>query len=151
MKNKRLSFGYEDVYQKIEIDLFGLIFEINKEKIENSDIENINENEEDGIKAKIEEIIGEGAIEKINEKAISDGYAKMTLAEEIKVLTFLYTTYMNYTVNGMVEDITTKGKEIEDNAKNLGNENNGIQRRKDYQKRYPRNHYDRRNRNYRRY
>lgn len=151
MKNKRLSFGYEDVYQKIEIDLFGLIFEINKEKIENSDIENINENEEDVIKAKIEEIIGEGAIEKINEKAISDGYAKMTLAEEIKVLTFLYTTYMNYTVNGMVEDITTKGKEIEDNAKNLGNENNGIQRRNDYQKRYPRNHYDRRNRNYRRY
>ena len=35
MENKRISFGYEDTDKKIEIDLYGIIFQIrNFESIE---------------------------------------------------------------------------------------------------------------------
>ena len=33
MKSKRVSFGYEDTDQKIEVDIYGLVFEINKKNI----------------------------------------------------------------------------------------------------------------------
>lgn len=151
---KRLSFGYEDIYKKIEVEIFGLVFEINKEKIENQDIRNINEDDEDVVKRKIEEIIGEGAIEKLNKKAISDGHVEMTLVEEIKVLTFLYTTYMNFTANGMINDITNTGKEIENRARNINNVNeinSKQQRNREYRNFYNRNRRYIENRNFRRY
>lgn len=149
MENNRLKFGYEDVYKKIEVEIFGLLFEINKERIENQDIKNFDEKDEDVVKRKIEEIIGEGAIEKLNNKAISDGHKTMALAEEVKVLTFLYTTYMNFTANGMIEDITNTSKEIENKARNMKNENNMDRRRNVGYRRNYNNQY--RGRNYRRY
>ena len=37
-----MKFGYEDTDQKIEVEIYGLIFEINKKNIVNKDIDNIN-------------------------------------------------------------------------------------------------------------
>ncbi len=148
MENKRLSFGYEDIYKKIEVEIFGLIFEINKEKIEDKDIKIINENDEDIVKREIEDLIGLGAIEKINNKAISDGYSKMTLAEEVKVLTFLYITYMNYTTNGMMDDINCASEKIEARAMKMKDRSNiNREERRNYNK----NQYRRNRRGYRRY
>ena len=147
MENNRLKFGYEEVYKKIEVEIFGLIFEINKKKIENQDINNVNEKDEDVVKRKIEEIIGEGAIEKLNNKAISDGYSSMTLAEESKVLTFLYTTYMKFTTNEMIKDVTNTSKEIEEKAKIMSNIN---YKNREQKRNYNRNQY-RGRKNYRRY
>lgn len=146
MEDKRLSFSYADVYKKIEVEIFGLNFEINKEKIENQDINNINEKDEDVIEKIIEEIIGEGSIEKLNNKATSDGYARMTLAEKTKVLTFLYITYMKFTSNEMIDEVINTSKEIEDRANNMSNiSHNNREQRRNYNK------GKHRRRNYRRY
>jgi len=142
MENKRLSFGYEDTDRKIEIELYGLVFEINKERILNKDIEKINENDEEAIEKEIEDIIGSGSVEKINNKRLSDGYNKMTLDVEIAVLTCIYKTYITATSGTMVDEIIETNRNMENRVKDLGNVNR-VERRN-----YNRNQY---RRNYRRY
>jgi len=142
MENKRLSFGYEDTDRKIEIELYGLVFEINKDRILNKDIEKINENDEEAIEKEIEDIIGSGSVEKINNKRLSDGYNKMTLDVEIAVLTCIYKTYITATSGTMVDEIIETNRNMENRVKDLGNVNR-VERRN-----YNRNQY---RRNYRRY
>lgn len=145
MENKRLSFGYEDTDKKIEIELYGLVFEINKEKIVNKDIKNINENDEDAVKKEIEEVIGIGSVEKINNKRLSDGYKKMTLDVEIAVLTCIYKTYITATSGTMVDEIIETNRNMENKAKKLGNIN------REQRRNYSKNKYRGNRRNYRRY
>ena len=85
MKNKRLSFGYEDTDQKIEVDIYGLIFEIDKKNIINKDIKNIEENE-DYVEKEIKDIIGENSIEKINDKRLKEFEVIINeLSDELRV------------------------------------------------------------------
>lgn len=143
MENKRLSFGYEDTDKKIEVELYGLIFEINKKKIIDKDIENINKRSENEVENEIKELIGEDSIEKINDKRIKDGHKKMTLDVEVAVLTCIYKAYITATSGNMIDEIINTNKEIEDRIK--GDTVNRKQRRN-----YNRN--NRRNyRHYRRY
>lgn len=143
MENKRLSFGYEDTDKKIEVELYGLIFEINKKKIIDKDIENINKRSENEVENEIKEIIGEDSIEKINNKRMNDGHKKMTLDVEVAVLTCIYKAYITATSGNMIDEIINTNKEIEDRIK--GDTVNRKQRRN-----YNRN--NRRNyRHYRRY
>lgn len=146
MKSKRISFGYEDTDQKIEIELFGLVFEINKKNIIDKDLNNINE-EEDSIEKEIREVIGQDSIEKINDKRLKDGYEKMTLDVEIAVLTCIYKAYITATSGNMIDEIINKNKELEDRARNLDNRINREQRRN--YNRY--NNYRKNRSNYRRY
>lgn len=145
MESKRLKFGYEDTDYKIEIDLYGIVFEIDKEKIINKDIKNINENDEDTVKKEIEEVIGIGSVEKINNKRLSDGYKKMTLDVEIAVLTCIYKTYITATSGTMVDEIIETNRNMENKAKNLGNIN------REQRRNYSKNQYRGNRRNYRRY
>ena len=144
MKSKRVSFGYEDTDQKIEVDIYGLVFEINKKNIVDKDLKDINE-DEDTIEREIREVIGEDSIEKINNKRLKDGYDEMTLDVEIAVLTCIYKAYITATSGNMIDEEMNTNKELENKARNLDSEMNREQRRN-----YNRNNY-RRNRNYRRY
>lgn len=144
MKSKRVSFGYEDTDQKIEVDIYGLVFEINKKNIVDKDLKDINE-DEDTIEREIREVIGKDSIEKINSKRLEDGHEKMTLDVEIAVLTCIYKAYITATSGNMINEIIEKNKELENKARNLSGNINREQRRN-----YNRNNY-RRNRNYRRY
>ena len=143
MENKRLSFGYEDTDKKIEVDLYGLIFEINKKNIVDKDISNIDEKNEKNVENEIKELIGEDSIEKINDKRIKDGYKKMTLDVEVAVLTCIYKAYITATSGTMIDEIINTNKEIEDRVKD-----NAINReqRRNYNRNYRRNY-----RHYRRY
>lgn len=145
-KSKKIvSFGYEDTDQKIEVDIYGLIFEINKKNIVGKDLNNINE-EEDSIEREIRDVIGEDSIEKINNKRIKDGYDKMTLDVEIAVLTCIYKAYITATSGHMIDQIIDTNKKLENRARNLDSEMNREQRRN-----YNRNQYRGNRRNYRRY
>lgn len=144
MKSKRVSFGYEDTDQKIEVDIYGLVFEINKKNIVDKDLKDINE-DEDTIEREIREVIGEDSIEKINNKRLKDGYDEMTLDVEIAVLTCIYKAYITATSGNMIDEVMNTNKELENKARNLSGNINREQRRN-----YNRNNY-RRNRNYRRY
>ena len=127
MKNKRLSFGYEDTDQKIEVDIYGLIFEIDKKNIINKDIKNIEENE-DYVEKEIKDIIGENSIEKINDKRLKDGYEKMTSDVEVAVLTCIYKAYITATSGNMIDNIMKTNKEMEDRARNINRKQRGNRR-----------------------
>ena len=84
MENKRISFGYEDTDKKIEVDFYGLTFEINNlDSI--GELKKLDQDNEDVIEAQLEKILGIGAIEKINRKRVSDGYKELDLNIELNM------------------------------------------------------------------
>jgi len=129
MNRRIIEFGYEDTDKKIEISLYGLIFEINKEKIIDKDVNDINSDDEDKIRKEIEDIIGEGSIEKINRKRISDGYKEMTLDVEVAVLTCIYKTYIETTTEGLIGGIEQTSDKMVRRAENMKGYNRGQFRR----------------------
>lgn len=140
---KRLSFGYEDTDKSIEIELYGLDFEINNlDNIE--ELESLDRNNENIIEAQLEKILGAGSIEKINRKRVSDGYKKLDLNIELNILGCIFETYAK-SMSGSVLGRVTKA--VDDINKDINNNINREQRR-NYNKNHNRN---RRNRNYRRY
>lgn len=139
---KRLSFGYEDTDKSIEIELYGLVFEIknldNMKELENLDTNNINV-----IEAQLEKILGEGSIDKINKKRVSDGYKKLDLNIELGILGCVFETYAKSMTGNVLGRVT---KAVDDINKDINTNMNREQRRN-----YNRNNNYRRNRNYRRY
>ena len=139
---KIMSIGYEDTDKKLEIEIYGLKFEINKEKIsKNKKIDEINGNEKD-LENQIEELLGANAVEKINRKRVSDGYSEMTIDVQVQVLKFIYITYIKSITTGMTNDLTNV-IEIEKN-KVINMQNRQEKRNYNRNRRYN-------NRNYRRY
>jgi len=145
-ENKRLKFGYEDTDKSIEIDLYGIVF-----KIENLDsleeLENLDKEDSNVIEAQLEKILGEGSIEKINDKRASDGYKKLDLNIELNILGCIFETYAKSTANNVLGRVVKAVGNINNDmkAKNIINNSNREQRRN-----YNRNQY-RGRRNYRRY
>lgn len=121
MNNKVMKFGYEDTDKKIEVELYGLVFEINKEVIINKDIKELDGNDETKIENEIEDVLGKGTIEKINNKRMSDGYGKMTLDVEVAVLTCIYKAYITATTGNMIDEINNTSREMENRAKGMNN------------------------------
>lgn len=138
--NNRMKFGYEDTDKKIEIDLYGLVFEIknlSNEKIE--EFKDINNNLSE-IERQIEEILGVGSVEKINNKRIADGYNKMTLEVEVNILGCIFEAYAKAMTNGTIDKVSKSIDDINNKVDKLNNNR--------YQKRS--NKYNR-NGNYNRY
>lgn len=121
MNNKVMKFGYEDTDKKIEVELYGLVFEINKEVIINKDIKELDGNDETKIENEIEDVLGKGTIEKLNNKRIADGYGKMTLDVEVAVLTCIYKAYITATTGNMIDEINNTSREMENRAKGMNN------------------------------
>lgn len=145
-ENKRLKFGYEDTDKSIEIDLYGIVF-----KIENLDsleeIENLDKKNSNAIETQLEKILGEGSIEKINNKRVSDGYKKLDLNIELNILGCIFETYAKSAANNVLGRVVKAVGNINNDMKveNITNSLNREQRRN-----YSRNQY-RGRRNYRRY
>lgn len=140
---ERLSFGYEDTDKSIEIELYGLKFEINNlDNIE--ELKNLDRNNENVIEGQLEKILGEGSIDKINKKRVRDGYKKLDLNIELNILGCIFETYAK-SMSGSVLGRVTKA--VDDINKDINNNMNREQRRN-----YNRNNnYKRNRRNYRRY
>lgn len=130
MNNNIMKFGYEDTDKKIEVELYGLVFEINKEEIVNKDVKNLENNDEEVIEKEIEDVIGKGAIERINNKRKLDGYKDMTLDVEIAVLTCIYKAYINATAGEMINGIQEQQNEIVNRSGYQYNQNYKNRRRK---------------------
>lgn len=142
---ERFSFGYEDTDKKIEMDLYGLVFEINKKKILDKDIKNLDCDNEEKILIEIEDVLGKGSIEKINRQRINDGYSEVTLDVAIAILKCIYKAYIETTTGELIDGIEESSNKMTQKAENLTiyNDYNREQRR-----------YSKRNwhkRNYRRY
>lgn len=137
MENKVLCFSYKDTDKKIEVSLYDLVFEINKEKIIDKDIDDVNKRSENEVENEIKELIGEDSIDKINKKRISDGYNSMTLDVEVAVLTCIYKAYITATSGTMIDEIINTNKEIEKRV--ISNSINREQRRS-YNRNYRKNY-----------
>lgn len=142
---KVLSFGYEDTDKKLEIELYGLVFEIrNLNSIE--ELENLDKNNYNSIEEQLEKILGKGSIEKINNKRRKDGYQDLDINIELNILGCIMETYAksmtNNTLGRVLDSVNDMNKDIDNVINNNFNRN---QRRS-----YNRSQY-RGNRNYRRY
>lgn len=136
MNNKIMKFGYEDTDKKIEVELYGLIFEINKEKILDKNTDILNSDNENAIRDEIKEIIGEDSIDKINKKRKEDGYNEMTLDVEIAVLACLFKAYMTASADTLIDEINeTKNKYKNDGYIQRNNKPNRYERRNRYYRR----------------
>ena len=146
MEDKKvLSFGYEDTDKKLEIELYGLVFEIrNLNSIE--ELVNLDKNNYNSIEEQLEKILGKGSIEKINNKRRKDGYQDLDINIELNILGCIMETYAksmtNNTLGRVLDSVNDMNKDIDNVINNNFNRN---QRRN-----YNRNQY-RGNRNYRRY
>ena len=101
MENKRISFGYEDTDKKIEVDFYGLTFEINNlDGI--GELKKLDQDNEDVVEAQLEKILGKGAIEKINRKRVSDGYKELDLNIELNMLGCIFEAYAKETTNSVL-------------------------------------------------
>ena len=141
MEDKRISFGYEDTDKKIEVDFYGLVFEINNlDGI--GELKKLDQDNEDVVEAQLEKILGKGAIEKINRKRVSDGYKELDLNIELNMLGCIFEAYAKETTNSVLGRVT---KVTDDINKDMGNIMNREQRRS-----YNRTNYNK-NRNRRRY
>lgn len=136
MDNRIMKFGYEDTDKKIEIDLYGLVFEIknlSNDKIE--EFRNIN-NDLSKIERQIEDILGNGSVEKINNKRIADGYDKMSLEVELNILGCIFEAYAKAMTNNTIDRVSKSINDI--NSKVEGLNNNRYQRRNNKYNRYRR-------------
>lgn len=94
-----MRIGYENTDKKKEIDIYGLKFEIkNVDKIK--EYENIEDDDLNGLEKMIESLIGEGSINKINEKREKDGYGKIDSTVALNILVGISQQYIaEYTDN----------------------------------------------------
>lgn len=138
MNNKKvMKFGYEDTDTKIGVEIYGLEFEI-KSIIEEKRIEELaKENSVEELDKLIEELLGEGAVKKINDKRNKDGYEDMDLPVKIAVISCIMESY----IKGATEPISKRMDNIDNTYREFNNRAN----RRNYNKGY------RGNRNYRRY
>ena len=113
-----MKIGYENTDKKIEIEIYGLKFEINN--VENiKDFENIEDNDLNGLEKMIESLLGTGSIEKINNQREKDGYNKIDSKVALNILIGISQTYMTEYTN----DIMKKKKKSIDRIERVNNYN----------------------------
>lgn len=136
----RVKIGYEQTDKKIEIDIYGLVFEIknvdNEERIETDNLKSVEE--------EINKVLGIEAVEKINKKRKEDGKEKMDLNIAITVLTFIYNTYAQQIAKNAIE---TSKETVKNMSNKIDRYNNDVIDFKDrYNNKYNNRKYRRNNR-----
>jgi hypothetical protein len=142
---KKYSLDYNDIDKEYEVEILGLVFNLNI-----GEIEKARENKDNlSIDGQIERIIGEKSIEKINNKMKADGHNELTANGKTVILGFLIETYMKVLSNNMTNRVTSAigniQQDIDNNINRAGRRgfNNQYNNRNIYK-------YNNRN-NYRRY
>ena len=143
---KKYSLGYDSIDKEYEVEILGLVFNLNI-----GEIEKARENKDNlSIDGQIERIIGEKSIEKINNKMKADGHNELTANGKTVILGFLIETYMKVLSNNMTNCVTSAigniQQDIDNNINRAGRRgfNNQYNNRNIYK-------YNNRNNNYRRY
>lgn len=134
MNNNIMKFGYEDTDKKIEIDLYGIEFEI---KLDNKKIEEL-ENVKDEISLKememhIDEILGENAVKKINEKRKKDGYKEIDENVALQIFMCIFQAYSNSYIGNITNYMENSNTKLE-NQYNRMNRNVNKYKRRNYRR-----------------
>lgn len=134
MNNNIMKFGYEDTDKKIEIDLYGIEFEI---KLDNKKIKEL-ENVKDEISLKememyIDEILGENAVKKINEKRKKDGYKEIDENVALQIFMCIFQAYSNSYIGNITNYMENSNTKLE-NQYNRLNRNVNKYRKRNYRR-----------------
>lgn len=134
MNNNIMKFGYEDTDKKIEIDLYGIEFEI---KLNNKKIKEL-ENVKDDISLKememnIDEILGENAVKKINEKRKKDGYKEIDENVALQIFMCIFQAYSNNYIGNITNYMENSNTKLE-NQYNRLNRNVNKYRKRNYRR-----------------
>ena len=99
-----MKIGYENTDKKIEIEIYDLKFEIsNVEKLK--EYEDIKDDDLNGLEKMIELVLGEGSVQKINEKRLKDGYKEMDSTIALNMLSEISSIYIKEYTNKIIEPI----------------------------------------------
>ena len=123
------ELSYKDTERDIEVKIFGLDFKISNkiEKLNTEEIQKNAETDEKAIEKIIDEILGQDATKKINEKRVSDGYEAMSIDVQTQVLNFLIEQYTKEVLNPLNKTVN-----------NIQNRNYRNYRNRKYNNRYRR-------------
>ena len=123
IENKKiLKVGYEDTDKKIEINIYGIIFEIrnlNENKIK--EYENMDKENKVTIESELENIIGKGAIEKINRKRNEDGYENLTIDAELNILGMIFQAYYTTVISNFTNKLVEGSNMVKEQVKEVEN------------------------------
>lgn len=115
-----MKLGYENTDKKIEIEIYGLKFEINNvEKMK--EYENIEDDDLNGLEEIIEILLGKGAIKKLNDQRKKDGYKEIDSAIALNILIGISEAYINEHTNNIM-------KPLENNIERVDNYNRRTRR-----------------------
>lgn len=107
-----MRLGYEETDKKIEIEIYGLKFEIkNVEKIK--EFENVEDDDLSGLEKMIESLLGEGTIDKLNEQRKKDGYEKIDSSVALNILVGITQTYTTEYANNIMQPLEKSVNRIE--------------------------------------
>lgn len=123
------ELSYKDTEREIEVKIFDLEFKISNkiEKINTEEIQKQAETDEKIIEKIIDDILGENATKKINEKRVQDGYEVMSLDVQTQVL--------NWIIRQYTEEVL---KPVENTVNNIQKYNNDYRRNRKFNNRYRR-------------
>ena len=123
------ELSYKDIKREIEVKIFDLEFKISNkiEKINTEEIQKQAETDEKIIEKIIDDILGENATKKINEKRVQDGYEVMSLDVQTQVL--------NWIIRQYTEEVL---KPVENTVNNIQKYSNDYRRNRKFSNRYRR-------------
>lgn len=123
------ELSYKDTEREIEVKIFDLEFKISNkiEKINTEEIQKQAETDEKIIEKIIDDILGENATKKINEKRVQDGYEAMSLDVQTQVL--------NWIIRQYTEEVL---KPVENTVNNIQKYSNDYRRNRKFNNRYRR-------------
>ena len=120
MENNVIKFGYEDTDKEVLIDLYGIVFKVNNieeiDNLKNIDKENVHEIEET-----IKKLLGDDAIDKINNKRLTDGKDKMDVKVALAVLGCIFQAYTKVMTESVIGKVENSINNINERINNFGN------------------------------
>lgn len=123
-----MKIGYEQTDKKIEIEIYGLKFEIkNVDRIE--EFNEVKDNDLDGLKEIINTLLGDKAVDKINEKRKADGYNEMDNEVAINIFLGIFKAYTESYLTDITKTFDKAEKTLDSmNRKTRRNYNRGNRR-----------------------
>lgn len=114
------SLDYKDTEKKLEVNIYGLQFEINGKELNKIETDKLED--KDSLEEAIDSMLGTGAFKKINEKRISDGYEEMDSGVALTIIAFITDIYVESSIqpiSNTIERYNKYEKQI-NNVRNYG-------------------------------
>lgn len=107
-----MKIGYENTDKKIEIEIYGLKFEIkNVEKLK--EYKEIDDNDLKSLKEILNILLGDDAVEKINKKRKEDGYKEIDNQVALNIFMGIFKAYASEYMNDIVDSYDKVERKLE--------------------------------------